>query len=96
MEFNCHGTITKDNLKTRYEETEKYGPIRLKLSRVVVDAMRKCGWVWSLDGGDLLGAYRSGKMLPHDDDFDFWVYSDEVQTESPLEDKVALLEKMKK
>ena len=54
----------------------------MEMAKVVSKAMNECGWVWSLDGGDLLAAFRDGgKMLPHDDDFDFWVYSDKLNYE---------------
>jgi phosphorylcholine metabolism protein LicD len=33
--------------------------------------------VWWLDTGSLLGAYRDGKMIAHDDDFDIGVYASE-------------------
>ena len=36
MSLNIHGTITPDNYQNCLKDTEKYGPIRLALSRVVV------------------------------------------------------------
>ena len=82
VSFNIHGNINSGNLDTRYEETQKYGPIRLEMAKTVSQAMNECGWVWSLDGGNLLAAVRDGgKMLPHDDDFDFWLFSEEVSFE---------------
>ena len=95
MQFNIHGNIAEHNLDKRYEETKKYGPIRVKISRDVVMAMDQLGWVWSLEGGNLMAAYRDGgKMLPHDDDFDFWVFTEEINLETAHEQKVQFLTKM--
>lgn len=51
-----------------------YGPARLELALLVRDALDAAGIAWFLDGGTLLGAYRNGKLIPHDDDFDLAVY----------------------
>ncbi|MDD9966455.1 MAG: LicD family protein [Myxococcales bacterium] len=51
-----------------------YGPARLRLALRVRDALNRTGFTWFLDAGTLLGAYRNGHVIPHDDDFDLAVY----------------------
>lgn len=86
--INSHGTITSDNYKQRCEETSQYGPLRVQLSRKVIDLLQNLNITHSLDGGNLVGAYRDGQMLPHDDDFDFVLYTDDIAHESSDDDKI--------
>jgi hypothetical protein len=51
-----------------------YGVARLELAKRVKPILDHAGLTWYLDGGTLLGAYRDGKQIPHDDDFDIAVY----------------------
>jgi len=39
-----------------------------------------------------MGAYRNGKMLPHDDDFDLVIHPTHLRDSHPVEDKVRYLE----
>ena len=75
-QLNCHGTITEENYEQCLAETRLYGPKRVAVARAVLKAIepRKDEFQIFLDGGTLLGAYRNGKMLPHDDDFDYGLY----------------------
>ena len=88
LHLNCHGTITKENYEQCLDDTRTYGPKRLAAAKETLKALesRKSEFRIFLDGGTLLGAYRNGKMLPHDDDFDYGVYVDsEESTMSVLE-----------
>lgn len=51
-----------------------YGARRLALAKLVKPAFEHTGMAWFLDAGTLLGAYRDGAQIPHDDDFDTAVY----------------------
>ncbi|MBU0459887.1 MAG: LicD family protein [Nanoarchaeota archaeon] len=51
-----------------------FGEERLQLAKIVKTALNSSGVIWFLDGGTLLGAYRNGKFIHHDDDFDTAVY----------------------
>ena len=51
-----------------------HGAARLELATLVKLALDEAELTWFLDGGTLLGAYRSGTQIAHDDDFDTAVY----------------------
>ena len=51
-----------------------YGFSRLKLAKLIKPVLDQIGVTWFLDAGTLLGAYRNGKLIPHDDDFDIAAY----------------------
>jgi hypothetical protein len=53
---------------------ERYGPRRLELALRVRAQLERLGVDWFLDGGTLLGAWRNGRVIPHDDDFDMALY----------------------
>lgn len=92
MSVNLHGTITHDNYAERCAQTARYKPYRIALSRHVVNVLDRLDVVYSLDGGNLLGAWRSGTMLPHDDDFDLVAYTADITSESSHDEKRAYLE----
>ena len=60
--------------KARGVGNDVYGEERLELAKLVKPVLNRVGVTWFLDGGTLLGAYRSGEVLPRDDDFDTAVY----------------------
>jgi hypothetical protein len=60
--------------KTRGVGSDIYGARRLALAKLVKPAFEHTGIAWFLDAGTLLGAYRDGVQIPHDDDFDTAVY----------------------
>jgi hypothetical protein len=51
-----------------------YGEKRLVLAKIVGDFFKTTDITWFLDGGTLLGAYRNGSFIAHDDDFDTAIY----------------------
>jgi hypothetical protein len=51
-----------------------YGAARLELAKLVQSALNEADFTWFLDGGTLLGAYRTGTQIAHDDDFDIAAY----------------------
>ena len=77
--------------KTRNVGSDVYGARRVELAKLVKTALDVTGFVWFLDGGTLLGAYRNGKQIPHDDDFDIAVYLPNFNGEQDL---TALLQTM--
>lgn len=76
VQFNCHGTLTEENYEQSVADTRLYGPPRVAAARDILQAIvpRKSEFQIFLEAGTLLGAFRSGKMIPHDDDFDFGIY----------------------
>lgn len=74
--LNCHGNITEENYEQCVAATRLYGPKRVAAAKAVLKALeqRKSEFQLFLESGTLLGAFRDGKMLPHDDDFDLGVY----------------------
>lgn len=60
--------------KARNVGADVYGAARLELARHVRAALNQLGVVWFLDSGTLLGAFRNGQQIPHDDDFDTAAY----------------------
>ena len=77
--LNCHGNITEENYEQCVANTRLYGPHRVTLARIIRDLIepRKSEFRIFLEAGTLLGAFRSGKMIPHDDDFDYGLYVDD-------------------
>ena len=75
------GIATSKNREACCERTQKWKPILLALAHQVHQAMKlyetcpesKLQAKWFITDGTLLGAYRDGKMIPHDYDFDFGV-----------------------
>lgn len=70
-----------------------YGDARLALARRVATALEPLSVTWFLDGGTLLGAYRTGEVLPQDDDFDMAVYLPDYRGEAELIELKASIEK---
>lgn len=70
--------------KPRNVGSDIYGAARLELAKLVKAALDATGVVWFLDGGTLLGAYRNGKQIPHDDDFDIAAYLPSYSGEQDL------------
>ena len=86
--LNSHGNITVDNLEEAKRKTSLYGPQRVALSLVVKDILNDIGTTWTIDAGTLMGAWRdSGKMLEHDDDFDFVIFAPGIDQHSSTRDK---------
>lgn len=65
-------TIDKRNYFININKKLKIHKINLAL--VVRDILNKHNYEWFLEAGTLLGAYRNGKMIEHDDDIDFAIY----------------------
>ena len=49
---------------------DKWGAERLALAVIVKDWLDKAQHSWFIESGTLLGAWRSGSFIAHDDDFD--------------------------
>lgn len=63
-----------------------YGEARLELAKRVKRVLNRWPVVWFLDGGTLLGAFRTGEVLPQDDDFDTAIYLPSYRGEQDLVD----------
>jgi hypothetical protein len=77
--------------KARDVGSDIYGAARLQLATLVKVALDEAGVVWFLDGGTLLGAYRNGEQIAHDDDFDMAIHVSDFGGEKDL---VALAKRM--
>lgn len=77
MSVNSWGTDKKKSYDDMVKDTLKYGPLRVNLAVSVVPILNESKLIWYLDTGNLMGAYRDGKMLKHDDDFDIGLYAKE-------------------
>jgi hypothetical protein len=77
--------------KARDVGSDLYGAARLELASLVKVALDEAGVVWFLDGGTLLGAYRNGEQIAHDDDFDMAIHVPDFEGEKDL---VALARRM--
>lgn len=63
--------ISKFNpLKNAGKGCDIYGKDRLSLALIVKKILNRLKVDWIIESGTLLGAYRSKKFIPHDDDFD--------------------------
>ena len=58
-----------------------FGAARLALAKLVQPALNAADLTWYLDAGTLLGAYRSGEQIAHDDDFDIAAYVPDFQND---------------
>ena len=73
------GTVTLENRERSIQNTEKHKPERLFVANKVKDLLNSMDPkpIWFIEAGTLMGAYRNGKMIPHDDDFDMGLLGDE-------------------
>lgn len=71
------GVVTLDNYNDKCEETKRYGHYRLILGLYCAKLLNDLKATWWLDAGNLLGAYRDGKMIAHDTDLDLAVLATE-------------------
>lgn len=66
---------------------DRYGAPRLRLARLLAPLLADVPW-W-IENGTLLGAWRNGKMIPHDDDFD-------VAVLAPRDEVMAVMERLRR
>ena len=61
----------------------KWGALRLELAVYLRDhVLPKLNIRWAIENGTLLAAYRNGKFIPHDDDFDICLFFDDYRPEA--------------
>ena len=63
---------------------DKWGIQRLELALVVQKLLDDEELTWFIESGTLLGAWRNGKFIPHDDDFDIALILSDDQTVEQL------------
>ena len=60
-----------NNYKNPESGMDRFGKPRLELALFLRDnVLDKFDFPWMIEAGTLLGAWRSGRFIPHDDDFD--------------------------
>ena len=70
-----------NNFKSSLSGMDRYGDQRLKLAVLMRDTvLNKINFPWIVENGNLLGAWRTGKFIPHDDDFDIAMFFEEDAT----------------
>jgi phosphorylcholine metabolism protein LicD len=67
--------------KVTFSGSDKYGKQRLELAIHLREVLNKLKLNWYVENGTLLGAFRNGKFIKHDDDFDIAL----LYQEDPLE-----------
>lgn len=79
MALNSWGTVTLENRERSVQNTEKYKPERIFIANKVKELLNSMNPnpIWFIEAGTLMGAFRNGKMIPHDDDFDMGVLGDD-------------------
>lgn len=73
--INSWHTISEVEKLTKI--TRQYKPYMVELLKVVKHFLNENNVIWFLEGGSALGAFRNGKIVPHDDDIDIGIYGDE-------------------
>lgn len=63
-----------NNFKNPLSGMDRYGDQRLKLAVLLRDSILKQEVQWTIENGNLLGAWRNGRFIAHDDDFDIAVF----------------------
>ncbi|XP_065187447.1 uncharacterized protein RP688-like [Sycon ciliatum] len=71
------GEVTVANYAEMVERYALYRTQRLNVLKLVAEILEKEDITYWLDCGSLLGAYRNGKMIPHDNDTDVSMLGDE-------------------
>ncbi len=67
--------------KVTFSGSDKYGKQRLELAVHLRSILNKLKFNWYVENGTLLGAFRNGKFIKHDDDFDIAL----LYQENPLD-----------
>lgn len=80
-----------NNFKCTFSGMDRYGESRMKLAVLLRDkVLYKLGIPWTIENGTLLGAWRNGRFILHDDDFDIALFYDQ----DPRPQIPAVLEKV--
>lgn len=67
-----------NNFKSPISGMDKYGEPRMNLAVFLRDeVLHKLNIPWTIENGTLLGAWRNGRFILHDDDFDIAMFYEE-------------------
>ena len=72
------GNVTRANKQRVEQENAKWKPARLRMFDEIRHALEREGVQYWIDSGSLLGAWRGGGMIPHDDDVDIGIAGQEM------------------
>ena len=83
---------SENNFKSPVSGMDIYGEPRMTLAILLRDkVLNKLDMPWTIENGTLLGAWRNGSFIQHDDDFDIALFCDI----NPIPRIPAILEKIK-
>ena len=75
---SIRGGATSDENQIRLTENAIWKPARLRMFDEICEALERDHVQYWIDSGSLLGAWRSGGMIPHDDDVDIGIAGREM------------------
>ena len=79
--------MEKNNYKKPDAGCDKYRTQRLALAVYIRDNIfNRIDKAWCIENGTLLGAWRNGQFIPHDDDFDFAMFIQSREDITPIYD----------
>lgn len=77
--YNITKMGIQDASKQKDSGCDRYGKQRIDVANEAITILNSANIPWYLEGGTLLGAYRNGKLISHDDDFDIAVVMNEEE-----------------
>lgn len=81
--------MEKNNFKKMDAGCDIYGSQRLELALFLKkNILNDLGVAWFIENGTLLGAWRNGKFIAHDDDFDFAILINNIEDIPAIYEKI--------
>ena len=78
QQLSWHGELTSGNFDDMVKYNQQFRQARIEQLRSVMKILQEIGVQFWIDCGSLLGAYRNGKMMPHDNDTDIGIIDHEA------------------